>query len=119
FMSSTEFGGPVQYQKSGNEMQIPQGGIEVRLQTLLPGFPVAKVQTQILNFCLLAQCVQLVGYYQGVERARVGSAETDNSGQEQTLELPPPPTGVPYYDKFVLIGGPFHFDHWWIIIIDP
>ncbi|MGQ0702899.1 MAG: fibronectin type III domain-containing protein [Gemmatimonadales bacterium] len=118
FMTSSEVGGEVQHIKSGNQMLVPRGGIEVPLQTLLPGFPVGKVRTRFLNFCLVAQCVQLIGYYQGVERARVGSANTNNSGEDQTIELPPP-SGFPYYDKFVLIGGPFHFDHWWILIIDP
>ena len=37
----------------------------------------------------------------------------------KTLTLPLP-LATPYFTEFALVGyGPFTFDHWWIIIIQP
>lgn len=118
FMTPQEFdGGFVQYAKSGNMMFMSRGGFTADLTGLLPGFPTFVVRTLLDVFCTTANCVQLVGYYQGQEKARVGVAA---GGGSQSLELPPPDGTFPHYTSFALVGtGPFHFDHWWILIIDP
>ena len=117
FMTSQEFdGGPVQYNKSGAVMFMSRGGFTADLTGLPPTFPVWVVRTLLDVFCTVPNCVQLIGYYQGQEKARVGVGP---GGGSQTLELPPP-NGFPRYTSFSLVGtGPFHFDHWWILIIDP
>ena len=101
---------------SGNLMLMSRGGFTADL-TGLSNFPVAVVRTFLDVFCTTANCVQLIGYYQGQEKARVG---VPAGGGSRTLELPPPNGTFPHYTSFALVGtGPFHFDHWWILIIDP
>ncbi|NUQ13613.1 MAG: hypothetical protein HUU26_15000, partial [Gemmatimonadaceae bacterium] len=118
FKTSQEFdGGAVQYFKSGNTMFISRGGFTADLTTLPPTFPVFAVRALLDVFCTTPNCVQLIGYYQGQEKARVGVTP---GGGHQQLELPPPDGTFPRYTSFALVGtGPFHFDHWWILIIDP
>ncbi len=123
----------VQYQKSGAFLGMGPGGMQVDLNGLLPGFPTAIVSALLDIYCFTANCVELVGFYQGEEVARVGSKEW-SSGQShpncgnsnptsfcsQNLELPPPPMGVPYYDAFAFEArGFFWMYHWGLIIVDP
>ena len=75
--------------------------------------------------------VELVGYYQGEEVARVGSypwvdtsdphcLPSSSSGCQQVLTLPPVPEGVPYYDSFAfLTTGQFWLYYWDLLIVDP
>ena len=87
----------------------------------MPGFPTAIVAAAINLLCTEANCVELVGFYQGEEVARVGNHEVTQSGEEQqVLELPAPPEGVPHYDSFALVPhGQFWIHHWGLLIVDP
>lgn len=69
---------------------------------------------QVNDSCGSEGCLQLIGFSNGQEVARVGSGA--GSGQK-TLTLPVPIL-TPYFTEFALVGfGPFTFDHWWIITI--
>ena len=123
----------VQYDKSGDFIGMGPGVMQIDLNGVLPGFPTAIVSALLDIFCLEAGCVELVGYYQAEEVARIGS-HAWSSGQSnpyclnssptsfcsQNLELPPPPMGVPHYDAIAFVArGFFWMYHWGLIIVDP
>jgi hypothetical protein len=59
----------------------------------------------------------LTGFYQGEV---AGGAANATPGGHETIALPPPPEGVPYYDGFTWSSPTlFVFDHWWVVLIDP
>jgi PKD repeat protein len=117
FLTPEEFGAPTQYIKDDNWLNIQAGGIRYDLAQIPPTFPVTSAQAQVEDGCGTENCIQLIGYYQGDV---VGQAGSQAGMGVETLQLPPPPVGIPYYDSFLLVGyGPFRFDHWWIVIIDP
>lgn len=132
FQTPQEFGGEtVQYFKSGSFLFVGPGGLQINLTSLLPEFPTALIQTLLDLLCNEANCVELVGYYQGEEVARVGSypwvdtsdphcLPSSSSGCQQVLTLPPVPEGVPYCDSFAfLTTGQFWLYHWDLLIVDP
>jgi hypothetical protein len=99
-------------------LYVTQGTIRYDLHSIPPAeFPVSSIEATVNDDCGLQNCIGLTAYYQGEPIWTVYN--TVGMGQE-TLTIPPPPEGVPYYDSFDLFTtGAFSFDHWWIIIIDP
>lgn len=118
FLTPEEFdGGTVGYIKQSPMVIVQRGGIRYDLQPVVGEFPVISVEATVNHSCQSADCVFLIGYYQGEEVMRVGNQGTM---MQETLVLPPPPPTVPVYDSFALVGYEnFSFDCWWIVIVDP
>jgi hypothetical protein len=120
FVSAQEFGGPVQYAKSGAVVFVQLGAISYNLGSLPPSFPVAVVHVELDHQAGPVGAVQLIGYVGGAEVARVGTQNTTASHEMLSLPVISTVSTAPKYDSFRLVGNTaFSFDHWWVVIVDP
>ena len=114
FMTQNEFGGPVFYQKNEEMVMLQSGGIVYDLTPLLANLAVTQISAEFDHSCGQLNCVQLIGLYQGNPVGMVGNGQL--SGHE-SLTLPPPPAGTPYYDAFIFQShGPLGFNDWGITL---